>query len=115
MRPNPFTDHRPGVLRHALEPRHESWLAAVPQLRAHNVALVCADTAGTFPMFTDTTADFAYFRLHGPQRLYFGSYQDRLEEWAGRLDPAHDAYIYFDNDADGAAPWDAVAMRDHVP
>lgn len=115
-RPDPYTQMpAPARLRHALEPRHESWQAAVPQLRAHNVALVCADTAGTFPMFTDTTADFAYFRLHGPERLYFGSYQGRLQEWAGRLDPSRDAYVYFDNDADGAAPWDAVALRAHVP
>ena len=113
-RPHPFTDHRPGLLRHALEPRHESWHAAAAQLRAHNVALVCADTAGRFPMFTETTADFAYFRLHGPERLYFGSYADRLDEWAARIDPAHDAYIYFDNDADGAAPWDAVGLSRQV-
>lgn len=114
-RPDPFIEEpTPMVLRHALEPRHESWHAAEPLLREHNVAMVCADTAGRFPRFTQTTADFAYFRLHGPDRLYFGSYQGRLDEWAERLHPAQDAYVYFDNDADGAAPWDAVALADYI-
>lgn len=111
-RPEPYTEAPvPMLLRHAIEPRHESWAVAAEQLRAHNVALVCADTAGRFPMFTEATADFAYFRLHGPERLYFGSYAGRIEEWAARVREAPgDRYVYFDNDADGAAPWDAVAL-----
>ena len=40
-------------LRHALEVRHESFRdpAFVALLRAHDVALVVADTAGTFPIW----------------------------------------------------------------
>jgi uncharacterized protein YecE (DUF72 family) len=111
-RPDPYTEAPiPMRLRHALEPRHESWRDSVAQLRAHDVALVCADTAGRFPVFTEITADFAYFRLHGPERLYFGSYSDRLDDWAARVCASPgDRYVYFDNDADGAAPWDAVAL-----
>ncbi len=52
-------------IRHAIEVRHESF--AVPgfieQLRAHNVALVFADT--TEWEYIDQTADFAYARLQG--------------------------------------------------
>jgi uncharacterized protein YecE (DUF72 family) len=52
-------------VRHAIEVRHESF--AVPEfielMRAHNVALVTADTA-EWPT-TDVTADFAYCRLQG--------------------------------------------------
>ena len=114
-RPNPYTEEPvPRRLRHALEPRHESWHAAAPLLRDYYVALVCADTAGRFPEFTETTADFAYYRLHGPEKLYFGSYQGQLQQWAERLEPERDTYVYFDNDADGAAPWDAVALSSYI-
>jgi uncharacterized protein YecE (DUF72 family) len=110
-RPDPFLGVVDVPLRHALEPRNPSWYAAAAQLRAHDVALVWADSAGRFPMFSDDTADFSYFRLHGPERLYFGSYASRLNQWVERITARRgDVYVYFDNDADGAAPWDAVAM-----
>lgn len=88
-------------------------------LREHGVALVLADTAGRFPRFDDVTADFIYVRLHGPHRLYFGSYRpDLIGVWAQRvrqwLDAALDVFVYFDNDADGAAPFDAIALADAV-
>ena len=37
-------------------------------LRAHDVALVVADTAGTLPYLEDVTAGFVYVRLHGDTR-----------------------------------------------
>ena len=47
-------------LRHALEVRHPSYAdrAFVELLRAHDVALVVADSAGTWPHLEDVTADF---------------------------------------------------------
>ena len=55
------------ALRHAMEIRHESFLdpTFVELLRAHNVALVIAETARRWPMAQDITADFVYMRLHG--------------------------------------------------
>lgn len=52
-------------VRHAIEVRHESFADPrfIAQLRAHNVALVVADTAD-WP-YADQTADFAYARLQG--------------------------------------------------
>ncbi len=52
-------------VRHAIEVRHASFATPefLAQLRAHNVALVAADTA-EWPYF-DQTADFAYLRLQG--------------------------------------------------
>ena len=105
-------------LRHALEPRHTSFDSkeARAVLRAHNVAMVVADTAGRWPEMGDSTADFHYVRLHGEQRLYGGGYSDAsLERWGRRLggwlDEGHDVYAYFDNDSDGRAPYDAVRLR----
>jgi uncharacterized protein YecE (DUF72 family) len=105
-------------LRHALEPRHPSFDsdAARDLLRAHGVAMVHADSAGTWPTIENGTTDFHYLRLHGEQRLYGGGYRPAtLERWARRLsdwlDEGQDVYAYFDNDADGRAPYDAVALH----
>ena len=75
-------------LRHALEVRHESYgsPALLALLRRHNVAMVVADTAQKFPFFDETTADFAYARLHGDTEVYRSGYSDEaLERWAERI------------------------------
>lgn len=121
-------------LRHALEIRHESFLDEkfIALLRAHRVALVCADAAA-WPRRMDVTSDFVYCRLHGAEELYASGYDDRaLDQWAervvawakgGRL-PAderisrrpppqrqrRDVYVYFDNDAKVRAPVDAQGL-----
>ena len=108
---------RPRPLRYALEPRHESFGgdAALALLRRYDVALVQADTAGTWPDFRETTADFRYVRLHGSTQLYAGGYtDDELDAWAADaatwLAAGQDTYVYFDNDIDGRAPFDAVGL-----
>ncbi len=80
------------ALRHAIEIRHESFLdvSFVDLLRAHNVALVIAETARRWPMAHDITADFVYMRLHGDQELYRSGYQDKaLMRWARRIRAWH--------------------------
>lgn len=54
-------------LRHALEVRHEIFRdpAFIELLHQHDVVLVVADSAGTWPYIEQTTASFAYVRLHG--------------------------------------------------
>ncbi|MGV2982872.1 DUF72 domain-containing protein [Microbacterium sp. AGC85] len=104
-------------IRHALEPRSESFRGAEDLLSAHGVAMVVADTAGRFPRFDAVTADYAYIRLHGAQELYRSGYTpEELDGWAriiGGLaggEPPRDVYVYFDNDARGYAPHDARAL-----
>lgn len=120
-------------LRHAIEVRHPSFLDArfVDALRRHGVALVFADTAGRWPYAEDVTADFVYARLHGDVELYASGYDaPALDRWAARfaawraggepddarrVGPAaparpRDVYVYFDNDAWGHAPFDAMAL-----
>lgn len=102
--------------RHALEARHASFARpeAVGMLRHAGVALVCADSAGAFPTFDLPTADFVYARLHGPAHLYGGSYAGRLDHWAEWVrhwhDTGRDVYVFFDNDANGDAPFDAMRL-----
>jgi uncharacterized protein YecE (DUF72 family) len=107
-------------LRHALEPRHESFGGrdALALLRRHGVALVAADTAGKFPYFDEATAGFSYVRLHGGTQLYVSSYSKReLATWARRIRgwARHgDVYCYFDNDAKVHAPFDALALMEKL-
>jgi uncharacterized protein YecE (DUF72 family) len=122
-------------LRYAVEVRHESFRDPrfVELLRRHRVGLVVADTAGRWPLLEDVTADFVYVRLHGDVKLYTSGYTDRgLDAWAAKIrawarghtpasprlvaraaprKPAgRDVYVYFDNDARGHAPFDAIAL-----
>ncbi len=110
-----------GPLRHALEPRHDSFGSpeATALLRARDVALVLADSAGTWPQFDAVTSDLVYVRLHGEHELYAGGYSEAaLDAWAGRIrhwvDDGRDVLAYFDNDADGRAPHDAHALRERL-
>ncbi|WP_103383832.1 DUF72 domain-containing protein [Pseudonocardia dioxanivorans] len=121
-------------VRHALEVRHPSFAdpAVVALLRELDVALVVADTAGTWPHLEDMTAKFAYVRLHGDVELYASGYSDAaLDSWAARIRrwaagesptgeftvappmapvPGRDVYVYFDNDMKVHAPRDAIAL-----
>jgi uncharacterized protein YecE (DUF72 family) len=112
-------DDRP--LRHALEFRSETFAvaAAYDLLCEYDVACVVADTAGRWPKVWEVTSDFVYVRLHGDRELYVSGYSaaaldewaDRCREWAGA---GHDVYVYFDNDAKGFAPHDALALRERL-
>ncbi|GAA2545318.1 DUF72 domain-containing protein [Pseudonocardia hydrocarbonoxydans] len=108
-------------LRHAIEPRHESFRdpAFAALLREHGVALVRADSAGTWPVFDELTADFVYVRLHGQDELYASGYTpEALDAWAARVrewrDGGRDVVVYFDNDAKVHAPYDAIALADRL-
>ena len=131
---------QPRALRHAMEIRHESFLDErfIAMLRAHNVALVIAETARKWPMPRDVTADFMYLRLHGDRELYRSGYgPTALARWASRITAWHagrepaelprgavrvappaprqpagrDVYCYFDNtDVKLRAPADARSL-----
>jgi uncharacterized protein YecE (DUF72 family) len=107
--------------RHALEIRHPSWLvpACFELCRARDVALVIADTAGKFPVADELTASFVYARLHGSRELYRSGYtEEELRAWADRVrrwtGEGRDAYVYFDNTAEGFAPRDAARLAELV-
>jgi uncharacterized protein YecE (DUF72 family) len=124
------------TLRHAFEIRHESFRtpAFISLLRAHDVALVCADTV-EWPRLMDLTSDFVYCRLHGSEVLYTSGYDElaldawteRVVAWARGQEPAdaervggeaprrpRDVYVYFDNDAKVRAPQDAAGLARRV-
>ncbi|MCF6376159.1 DUF72 domain-containing protein [Nocardioides KLBMP 9356] len=108
-------------LRHVLEVRHESF--RTPEfcelLRAHDIGMVVADSAGTWPMFDEVTSDLAYVRLHGDEELYASGYSDEaLDRWADKVRAwdadGLDVLVYFDNDARVHAPFDAIALQERL-
>jgi uncharacterized protein YecE (DUF72 family) len=108
-------------VRHALEPRHPSFDAAEARALCarHDVAVVVADSAGRWPVMHDATSDFRYARLHGETELYASGYTPAsLDRWAAQCrawaDDGHDVYVFFDNDAKGHAPHDAIALLERL-
>ncbi|HYC04561.1 MAG TPA: DUF72 domain-containing protein [Azospirillaceae bacterium] len=106
-------------LRHALEIRHQSFLDPrfIELLRERNVSLVTADTPD-WPLTLEVTADFHYVRLHGTPVLYWSGYEDEaLNLWADRVRQwmaRGDVYVYFDNDAQVRAPFDALGLMERL-
>jgi uncharacterized protein YecE (DUF72 family) len=115
-----WLEDRPSrALRHALEVRDNSYNSpeSLALLRTHEVGLVVADSAGTWPMLEQATTDLVYVRLHGHDKLYAGGYSDfALRPWTQRIRcwaaEGKDVYVYFDNDADGRAPFDALRLQE---
>jgi uncharacterized protein YecE (DUF72 family) len=119
-------------MRHAFEIRHESFRCQefIDLLRAHDVALVCADSV-EWPRLMDITSDYVYCRLHGSQELYTSGYDnDALDVWARRINAwaageepedaeriggkarprKRDVFMYFDNDQKVRAPANAMEL-----
>ena len=107
-------------VRHALEFRHTSFCTeeAYALLREHDIACVVSDSAGRWPMAEAVTSDLVYVRLHGDQELYTSGYSDAaLDQWAARCRSwaeQADVVVYFDNDAKGYAPWDALRLSERL-
>ncbi len=71
---------------HVLEVRHESFLVPdfIALLRAHNVAVVHADS-DDYPMVADVTSDFVYGRLQrSVEEIETGYSTADLDLWAKR-------------------------------
>jgi uncharacterized protein YecE (DUF72 family) len=102
--------------RHAIEFRHKSWFDdnVAESLKRYRVA-VCMSDAPDWPMWDQVTTDLVYIRLHGHTRKYASSYsKPALKKWATRirrwLKENCDVHVYFDNDAEGAAPRNALTL-----
>jgi uncharacterized protein YecE (DUF72 family) len=99
-----------------LEPRHESWVDAVPLLMAHRINQAAVDPSR---ISTDSSpaapADAQYWRLHGSPRTYYSAYDlAYLENLASTLRTAAaegvSVWCIFDNTASGAALRNALEL-----
>jgi uncharacterized protein YecE (DUF72 family) len=111
-----FLAATPPDRRWAIELRDPSWIHddVFSTLQKHGAALCLHDLLPDLPRVR--TTDWTYVRLHGPRALaepYHGRYGSRrLRALAGELREAmtagDDAYVYFNNDQEAAAPRDAL-------
>jgi uncharacterized protein YecE (DUF72 family) len=103
-------------VRHALELRHRSWFVPEVAARLRDAGIaVCLSDAPDFPMWRELTTDLVYVRLHGHTRKYASSYHPAsLRRWSADvqrwLADGRDVHVYFDNDAEGHAVHDALAL-----
>ncbi len=103
-------------VRHVFEFRHKSWLTkkVYKILSAANVAVCMAD----WPEHIDNlpvTADFVYLRRQGEGGSYATNYTtEQLRNDANRikeyLKNDKDVYVFFNNDAYGYAPKNAITL-----
>lgn len=104
-------------VRHAFEFRHNSWVnkKVLKLLSNSNIAVCMADWP---PFINDLplTADFVYIRRHGEGGSYSTYYTTaQLKKDAKRIKAyikqGKDVYIYFNNDAFGYAPQNALELK----
>jgi uncharacterized protein YecE (DUF72 family) len=107
-------------VRHAIEFRHRSWFTAEVEDRLAGARVaVCMSDAPDFPMWRAISTDLVYVRLHGHSRKYASSYRrPHLRRWAADVRrwaaAGRRVYVYFDNDAEGAAVRNALAFREEL-
>jgi uncharacterized protein YecE (DUF72 family) len=117
-----FLECVPAELKVAVEFRNATWHQDnVFRLLEQHGAAYCVMSGAHLPCILRATARFVYVRLHGPDHyhLYGGSYThedlrcwaDRIHEWQGM---ERDVFVYFNNDGDGNAVRNAIALRQLV-
>lgn len=96
-------------LRLVCEFRHESWFSNdVYRMLNRLGAVLCIGDSGRYPRRDVVTGDFVYVRFHGRSRLFASNYtrselEEEAEKLTGYLRNGYDAYVYFNNDAEGHA------------
>jgi uncharacterized protein YecE (DUF72 family) len=100
-----------------IEFRDPTWYAddVLELLERNGVALCLHDMPGSATRL-QRVGPFVYVRFHGAAGSYSGGYSDkRLRSWSEWLRAQRasgvDVYAYFNNDAGGHAPRDALTLR----
>lgn len=93
----------------AIEFRNKVWFVSevYSLLKRYDVALVAAQSS-RYPGVREVTADSAYIRMHGPEKLFASKYStEQLQEWADYIrsisKDVKRVYVYFNNDFYGYA------------
>ena len=113
---NAFCNCLPKNRHCTIEARHPSWMGenALSNFESHQIAWCISDTAGRYPYLEAVTSNFIYIRLHGSTELYASNYsEEELTKWADKIKRWNkDTYVYFDNDAKGHAPKNALRLKE---
>lgn len=111
-----FAASLPTDLLHVFEFRHASWFdpAIFAIMERRRIGFCLFDMPGlACPEMV--TGDFVYVRFHGSSHLYSSCYtEEELEEWTRRIrglaQGRRAAYIYFNNDAEAYAVYNALTL-----
>jgi uncharacterized protein YecE (DUF72 family) len=100
--------------KNVLEFRHASWwtLEVFAALKKRKI-IFCSVSAPKLPDDLIITAETIYLRFHGANRWFYGLYSDQeLAAWSAKIaaNGAKEAWIYFNNTADGSAIANARAL-----
>ena len=113
-----FLEALPKKHKYVFEFRNETWYtdAIFELLRKHNCAFCIYELGGHITP-TEVTAGFVYIRLHGPGARYQGSYSAKtLGQWLERckkwMKQGREVFIYFDNDQEGFAAFNAKTLQE---
>jgi len=111
-----FLDTLPATNRYALEFRDASWhRQEVYELLSRRGVGYCIMVGPKLKGEPIATADFIYVRFHAPDHGGPAFGIRRLRAWATTIEtlcaPGRSAYVYFNNDAGGAAIRDAFALK----
>lgn len=104
-------------VRHCMEFRHPSWFDAETTDCLTEAGIAnCISDAADWPVWEQATTDLVYIRLHGHSQTYASSYsQGELQVWAEKIrrwsEQGRQIHVYFDNDAQGAAPDNALTLQ----
>jgi uncharacterized protein YecE (DUF72 family) len=103
----------PAAMRPAFEFRHRSWWSdrVFELLDRAGAAWVLADRPGwRVPLVV--TGGWSYVRFHQGRPFAAGYTREKLRRWAGRIAglQARETFVFFNNDQEGAAPADALAL-----
>lgn len=107
----------PKTIRPVMEFRDPSWhVQAVYDLLARYNAVYCIMVSPKLKRELIVTARGLYIRFHSPGGIRPGFGRQRLREWADHIQSlmrnADEGWVYFNNDARGAAIEDAYTLRE---
>lgn len=109
---------QPHVFDIAIEFRNKYWFVdeVYALLEKYNIALV-AGQSSRWPSVRQVTANVAYIRMHGPEKLFASSYTDEqlaeLADYIRQLPTrVKRVYVYFNNDFHGYALANAHKLMD---
>jgi len=102
----------------AIEFRHKNWFTGeIKDLLRSLGAIFCTADSPKTRLSDWVTSDTAYIRLHGRQRWYSHNYSDQelveIADLATKMtvQGAEKVYIFFNNDFEGYAPQNALALQ----
>jgi uncharacterized protein YecE (DUF72 family) len=95
------------VHKNVLEFRHASWWTTevFAAIKKHKI-IFCSVSAPKLPKDLVVTAETIYVRFHGPARWFYERHsEEELADWFAKISAsgAKEAWIYFNNTADGSA------------